>query len=372
MRWRSLFLYARANGMLVSAFVVTSIVALSASAPADPAPGDQELAEPVGALLPRVACWERTGVLDEKADLDALRAAAAEAAAAGDELLVRYLEERIAELIGADPILALKVIDWAHVADDETMRILLAAVRESEAAQTDAVRSALLAMAEKHTDELHRAAALHALGSQKRFDAAELTRVKAIATRGGLEESLQAAKAIGEVMANDSKATGNFEAYTDALLDIAAASREEAVRLIAVEGNTYADPPLLADEVKRLADILMHDGAKAMREQAALVLSTAADRARVLAIYRQAFPLEADECVRWAIFRFSVRVAGETALPVLAELAARDARFAPDLEDFRRLYAAGVVDFERIWNAMPERHECIADPDEGPHGLEEP
>jgi hypothetical protein len=43
-----------------------------------------------------------------------------------------------------------------------------------------------------------------------------------------------------------------------------------------------------------------------------------------------------------------------------------DRRFRADLDDFRRLYATGVQDFERVWLDKEEHHPCSAD--EAPEG----
>ena len=80
---------------------------------------------------------------------------------------------------------------------------------------------------------------------------------------------------------------------------------------------------------------------------------------KALEYYRAAFPQEQDECVRWALFRFAVRAAGPGALPLLEQMAAQDPRFLQDYQDFKRLYAAGTVDFARIWLGVEERHNCI-------------
>jgi hypothetical protein len=65
--------------------------------------------------------------------------------------------------------------------------------------------------------------------------------------------------------------------------------------------------------------------------------------------------------VRWALFRFAARAAGKDALPVMAEMAITDPRFQGNYQDFERLYASGIVDFDRLWLSLPSDnpHGCL-------------
>src|SRR5262249_60728183 len=110
-----------------------------------------------------------------------------------------------------------------------------------------------------------------------------------------------------------------------------------------------------------LAQMLVGAPEREIREMAAYQLGLTEDAQRVLGIFRAAFPLERDLCVRWAIFRFAVRAAGPRSIPLLNELARLDPRFQPDLVDFQQIYATGVHDFERVWLDKAEHHPCVAD-----------
>ena len=57
--------------------------------------------------------------------------------------------------------------------------------------------------------------------------------------------------------------------------------------------------------------------------------------------------------MRWALFRFAARAAGKDALPAMANMAITDPRFQGDYHDFERLYASGIVDFDRVWFGLP-------------------
>ena len=78
-----------------------------------------------------------------------------------------------------------------------------------------------------------------------------------------------------------------------------------------------------------------------------------------------AFKTDTDLCARWAMFRFAARAAGPDALPVMADMAADDPRFAADYQMFAQIYQSGVVDFERVWLLLPDQdpHDCLHRPD---------
>jgi hypothetical protein len=168
-----------------------------------------------------------------------------------------------------------------------------------------------------------------------------------------------AARTIGRVMKEDFQRTGVYEPYWKQLLSVGQESEETAVQLLALEMPSYADPVLDGGSIAALAELLKKDPDRSVREMAAHRLSVTRESERVLAVYREAFPAERDECVRWAIFRFTARVAGAGALPMLAEFAALDPRFKEDHEDFMALYGSGTVDFSRIWLGKAERHQCV-------------
>jgi hypothetical protein len=134
-----------------------------------------------------------------------------------------------------------------------------------------------------------------------------------------------------------------------------------ATRLLALEMPSYSNPTIGGDSMERLERIMINDRERDVREMAAFRLAVTEEPQKALEAYRNAFPKEQDECVRWAIFRFAVRAAGANALPLLEQMAAQDPRFVQDYQDFKRLYAEGTVDFSRIWLGKEERHQCLVE-----------
>lgn len=306
---------------------------------------------------PPYFCWQDVGRVDRSASMEGLRPLAARAASGGDTSLALYVEERLAELVGGDAARALEVVAWAQAAAGAESATLMNAVRDSGAAAQPAVAAELLRIAET-ADDVRRGAALSALETQQRFEERTLDRLAALVRDGPWRTSWVATRTIGRVMETDYRRTGRYRPYTDRLLEIARRSPRADVRLLAVEMVTYPDPLLDAETVEALASILTSDTAADVRRMAAMALSTAADRRQVLDVYAEAFPAEKDLCARWATFRFAARAAGEQALPLMERMAREDARFQEDLRDFQRLYAAGHVDFARVWRAKRERHAC--------------
>jgi hypothetical protein len=320
----------------------------------------QEL-KPRQEQLPMPGCWQGVAELDKNLSLANFRQALAAAISGKDRMLADYLQARLTELVGDDPSRALQVLDWAKQAGQEELGVYIEAVKATAAVQRPAVVERILKMGEdKGATLLHRGAALDALETQKRLDPATLARVKGIA----LDESLDsvswiATRTLGRVMKEDYERTGTFSPYWKELMDISEKSDDMAVRLLALEMPTYSNPLLDGDSMERMDTLMRTDRERDVREMAAFRLAVTEQPDKALEYYRTAFPLEQDECVRWAIFRFAVRAAGAGALPLLQQLAAQDPRFLQDSQDFQRLYAEGTVDFARIWTGKEERHNCL-------------
>jgi len=346
----------------------TGTPALAVEAPPAPPPpagppdagrasAPEEAAVPVE-QLPQPQCWNGLLALDQARALGELRTALEAAAGRGDELLATYLRERLAERVGADPEAALEVISWAEQASQPGL--YLEALKSTPAVQQPRVAERLLQLGERAgAPPALRRSALETLETQQRLGAEPLSRLQALALEGSTGELAGAAtRTLGQVMKNDFERTSAFEPYWDALLDIGRKSPDTAVRLMALEMPTYSNPLPGGASLDTLATILQKDPDRAVREMAALRLSLTREPARALELYGQAFPLEQDLCVRWAIFRFAARAAGARALPLLEKFAAQDARLRADYEDFRDLYETGAADFSRVWLGKPERHPC--------------
>jgi hypothetical protein len=214
----------------------------------------------------------------------------------------------------------------------------------------------LMSISEKSDDMAVR---LLALETQKRLSAPNIQRLKALAMEPATDSAgWVATRTIGRVMKEDYERTGTFAPYWNELLDVGEKSEDLAVRLLALEMPSYSDPLIGSESMDRLVGIMRGDPERDVREMAAFRLAVTGEPQKALDAYRTAFPLEKDECVRWALFRFAVRAAGPNALPLLQQMAAQDARFVQDYQDFKRLYAEGTVDFARIWLGVQERHRC--------------
>lgn len=319
--------------------------------------------EPKGEVLPLPGCWDGVAALDENPSLDALRQAVAAAAGAQDKELAEYLQERLTELIGADAAKALQVLDWAEKSQQPELGVYLEALKDAAAVQDPRVVERLLKMGEdKGAQLINRAAAMDTLETQKHLSPANIQRLKAVALDLSTDSAgWVATRTLGRVMKEDYERTGNFAPYWKELLDIGEKSEDMAVRLLALEMPSYSDPLIGGDSIDRLAKIMRTDRERDVREMAAFRLAVTEEPQKALDAYRDAFPAEPDECVRWAIFRFAVRAAGPQALPLLAQMAAQDPRFLLDYQDFQKLYAEGTVDFARIWLGKEERHQCLVE-----------
>jgi hypothetical protein len=326
--------------------------------------------DPAAEELPGVHCWQGLLAVDRAGTLADLRAVLGRAVASGDELLAAYAGDRLVELVGADPARAHALLDLAAAAQGREAELLLGALSRTAAVQHAGVRDRLLAAAEdRGADVAVRAAAVGALETQRRLEGEALGRVAALALdaeAGGA--AWTATRTLGRVMKEDFARTGHFERYWDQLLDISARTGDPEVRVLALEMPAYVDPVLGGRHIDELAALLRTAPERQVRELAAFQLGLTDDPPRVLGVFGAAFPREPELCVRWAMLRFAVRAGGPRALPVLDEMARADARFADDVADFRRIYASGLEDFERVWLDKAEHHACSADEDA--HGRE--
>lgn len=327
-------------------------------------------AEPDEARGPRfdpVTCWRDLDRFNEEVTIETFRSWAAALLAASDDHVVSYLKERLAELIGADPGRATAVLGWVRDATPKEAGVFLSALRGSDAIQLPQVAARLRAMGLDASIPIERRAGiLSALDTQQRFEPAALGQLAELARDPGSGEAGWAAtRTIGRVMATDFKRTGSFAPYLDKLLTIGSESRDDDVRYLAVSLPMHTDPVLDAPAIERYARILATEGSANGRDAAAHLLSLSQDKAKVLQIFAAAFKVDADVCVRWALFRFAARAAGEDALPVMADMAAADPRFQSDYQIFAQIYGSGVVDFERVWLALPSQdpHGCLHRPD---------
>ncbi|HEX5748563.1 MAG TPA: HEAT repeat domain-containing protein, partial [Archangium sp.] len=220
----------------------------------------------------------------------------------------------------------------------------------------------LASMAESHQDPGHQANALMALETQHRFEPAMLERLTTLAKKDTLITgvAMHTVRSIGRVMDTDFQRTGRFDPYMGKLLEVALDSTEPSVRGLAIEMGTYPDARLDGASVQQLAKLHLEDPDPDVREMAALVLSSGRDTQAVLEAFRQSFPQEKNECVRWAIVRYAVRAAGARALPLLKDFARQDARFQQDYADFKTMYEAGQVDFDRAFIGKTIHHSCEA------------
>jgi hypothetical protein len=220
----------------------------------------------------------------------------------------------------------------------------------------------LTALAETHPDIGHQVSALIALETQQRLEPAVLERLTALARKDTLDTGvvLHAVRTLGRVMENDFQHTGRLEPYLGRLLEVALGSREARVRGLALEMAIYPDARIEDAALRQVAKLQAGDPDPEVREMAARVMSSGRDTQAVLEAFRQSFPREKSECVRWALVRYAVRAAGARALPLLEDFARQDARFQRDYAEFKSLYGSGLVDFNQVFLGKPHHHRCEA------------
>jgi hypothetical protein len=322
--------------------------------------------DPASEELPGVHCWNGLLDADRAGTIPAMRQVLARAIASGDDLLADYVADRLAEIVGGDVARAGELLDWGDQVSGKELEVILQAIARTTAVQDRASAARLLRAGEDATKgEVGRAAALAALETQQRLPDEDLQRLAKIALEpDGGGAAWTATRTVGRVMKEDFTRTGRYEPYWDQLLAIGSQTTDPAVRILALEMPAYVDPVLGDEYIDDLARVLTTAPEKEVREMAAFQLGLTKSPDRALAVFRDAFAREPEVCVRWAMVRFSVRAAGRRALPVLDDMARIDRRFRVDLEDFRRIYATGVEDFERIWLEKAEHHPCTADGDE--------
>jgi hypothetical protein len=341
--------------------------------PADPAqkvdaaghtgqPGPQQSQEKAPRFTNTV-CWEELERFNEAVTLETFRAWAAPLLAAKDPLVLEYLKGRLAELIGNDEGRASEVLGWAREAPPAEFKLLMAGLRGSPALALPKVASQLASLGlDERLDLGRRAGFLDELQRLPHLEPAVLERLTQFAKDPASGEAgWVTTRAIGRVMKEDFTRTGNARPYLDKLFTIATTTPDEPVRYLALEMEVHASAPLDAQATQQLAKILATEGSPDVRQVAAHDLSLAQDKAQALQIYAKAFAAEQDLCVRWALFRFAARAAGKAALPVMADMAMTDPRFQGNYHDIERLYASGVVDFDRIWFGLPTQdpHGCL-------------
>ncbi|MFY0527379.1 hypothetical protein ACN28I_30955 [Archangium gephyra] len=310
-------------------------------------------------------CWEDLERFNESVTLETFREWARPLLAVKDPLVRDYLMARLGELIGEDEGRASEVLDWAREASPAEFKLFMGGLRNAKALPKMAAQLTALGLDEK-LDLGRRAGFLDELQRMPRLEPAALDKLATFAQDASSGEAgWVTTRAIGRVMQADLKKSGNFKPYLDKLLTIGTQSADENVRYLAAEMGMSADAPLDTRAMERLGELLATEGSEDVRMMAAHELSMSEDKARALELYGKNFAIEKDLCVRWALFRFAARTAGKDALPVMADMAMTDPRFQGIHQEFEKLYASGIVDFDRIWFSLPtddpfgclDRHE---------------
>jgi len=311
----------------------------------------------------KTTCWKDLERFNDTVTLGTFREWAGPLLASKDPHVIAYLKERLAELIGEDDGRALEVLDWAREASPAEFKLLMAGVRGAPAMLKPRVAERLISLGlDEKVDIGRRAGFLDSLQKLHRLEPAQLERLTHFAKDAASGEAgWVTTRAIGQVMKQDLERTGNAKPYLDKLFTIGTESQDEPVRYLALEMEMHADAPLDARSTQRLGQMLATEGSEDVRQVVAHDLSLAEDKKQVLDIYAKAFANERNLCVRWALFRFSARAAGKDALPVMANMALIDPRFQANYQDIERLYASGIVDYDRIWFGLPSQdpHGCL-------------
>lgn len=320
-----------------------------------------------GPQFDATTCWSELPSFDASVTVETFRAWAAALLASNDDHVLTYLKERLAELIGADAGRANEVLSWVGDATAKEAGVFLSALRGSDAVQLPQVAQKLTAMGlDTHLSDERRAGVLAALDTQKHFEPAVIGQLSALARDPNAGEAGWAAtRTLGRVMATDYKRTGTASPYLEQLLSIGIESTDDDVRYLALSMPMHSDPILDKSAMLRYAKILTTENSANGRDAAANIMALSQDKAKVLEIFAKAFRNDTDVCVRWALFRFAARTAAQDALPVMADMATVDPRFQADYHVFAQIYESGVVDFERVWLALPDQdpHGCLHRPD---------
>jgi hypothetical protein len=324
-------------------------------------PGEEAEAAPK--RFESAICWKELERFNEAVTIETFRAWATPLLAAKDPLVRDYLKERLTELIGNDAKHASEVLGWAREAKGKDFGVFLKALRDSEAVHLPQVTAQLIdAGLDDSLETERRAGLLSALDTQKRIEPAALDRLASFAKDPASGEAGWAAtRTIARVMKKDFLRQGSAAPYMDKLLTIGSESPDEQIRYLAQSMPMHAAPVLDAEATERDAKILTTEGNEAGRDAAAHNLSLSQDKAKVLELFAKTFESDPAVCVRWAVFRFSARVAGKDALPVMANMALIDPRFQKDYHIFEQIYASGTLDFVRVWNSLPNQdpYACL-------------
>ncbi|WZX16907.1 hypothetical protein NVS55_26245 [Myxococcus stipitatus] len=323
-------------------------------------PASAQAVEEAEAQAPRYAattCWSDLERFNEGVSLETFRDWAAPLLASRDPLVRMYLKERLTELIGKDAGRAGQVLEWTREAGPKEFKVFAMALKDSEAVHLPEVARRLVEMGlDPELDSERRAGLLSSLDSQKQLSPEVLTRLTDFAKDPASGEGgWAAARTIARVMKNDHERSANAAPYLDKLLSIGTQSLDEHVRYMALSTPMETAPVLDDRAIDGYSKVLTSEGSPDGRGAAAHNLALSSDSAKVLDTFSRAFEPEQDVCVRWALFRFSARAAGRDALPTMAKMALIDPRFQPTYQDFERIYASGVVDFERVWLALSDQ-----------------
>ncbi|NOK19272.1 hypothetical protein, partial [Corallococcus carmarthensis] len=303
-------------------------------------------------------CFPELARFNDGVTLDSFRDQAAPLLASKDPLVRDYLMSKLSELIGDDAGKAGQVVAWARDAQGAEFKVLLSGLRGSDAVQKPQVAAKLLeAGMDPGLSIERRAGMLSALDSQKRLTPEAMDRMADFARDpASTEAGWAATRTLGRVMARESQNLGDASPYLDRLITIATDSPDEQIRHLAQTAPLHNSPVLDAKTTDRFARILQSEGNEDGRDAAAQVLAMSSDKEQTLKLFADSFNREQSVCVRWALFRFSARVAGRDALPVMANMAAVDPRFQALYGTFETLYAQGNVDFIRVWNELPDQN----------------
>ncbi|MCP3165500.1 hypothetical protein [Myxococcus qinghaiensis] len=302
-------------------------------------------------------CWKDLERFNEGVSIDTFREWAAPLLVSRDPLVRMYLKERLTELIGNDAGRAGQVLEWTRDAGPKEFKVFAMALKDSEAVHLPEVSRKMLELGmDAALEPERRAGVLSSLDTQKQLSPDALAKLADFAKDPASGEAgWAAARTIARVMKNDHERSANAAPYLDKLLNIGTQSLDEHVRYMALSTPMETAPVLDASATEGFAKVLTTEGSPDGRGAAAHNLALSADRAKVLETFARAFEPEQDVCVRWSLFRFSARAAGKDALPVMANMALVDPRFQPTYQDFERIYASGVVDFERVWLALADQ-----------------
>jgi hypothetical protein len=214
----------------------------------------------------------------------------------------------------------------------------------------------LLQAAEEELASLYGGLALQTLKHQPTLSETAVQRVSALAYEPAGNAPLAVAT-LGDVMTTAHLQHGEDHGrYLAPLLEIAESQALlPDMNVFALEMPSYADPLYSPAELRRIAAVMQNNAEPRARINAAHLLGAQGNTDAVREQFRRAFAQEPSFCVRYLMMFQIARALGPDIVPFLEWAAGVEPRLTQDLQDYREIYAAGEVDYDRVFRQKPFR-----------------